>query len=106
MRSRTVKVILMGRVLEILHSHNIPSCNGMLARDIANELGKARFNRTVEKFIESGGGITSQKVAHLLTEMKGDASQPPFGLWGTPLVLHRLPGKRGSGFWKVRGKYG
>lgn len=101
MRSRTVKVILMGRILEILHSHNPASY--MSAKDLADELGKAEFSRTVRSYIERGGGINPWMVVHLLTEMRGNASQPPFGIAGTPLVSYK---RDKAGTWRIRGKYG
>ncbi|NVM22021.1 MAG: hypothetical protein HWN68_09615 [Desulfobacterales bacterium] len=96
-----MKVILMGRILEILHSHN-PS-RYMSAKDIADELKKMEFSRAVRSYIERGGGINPGMVAHLLLEMRGKSGQPPFGIAGTALVSYK---QRKAGVWKVRGKYG
>ncbi len=89
----------MGRILEILHSHNPASY--MSAKDLADELGKVEFSRTVRSYIERGGGINSLAVAHLLSEMRGTANKPPFGIAGTSLVSYKA---RKAGVWKVRGK--
>lgn len=105
MRSRGVKVILMGRILEILYNRKVPSCNGMTSREITAELREVEFNPSVRNFVKRSGGITFQKVAHLLTEMAGKSSQPPWGIYGASLVRRRCRGKE-VGIWSVRGKYG
>lgn len=104
-KSRGVKVIFMGRILEILYNRKVPACDGMTSREVAAKLREVEFNPSVRNFIKRSGGITSQRVAHLLTEMAGRSSQPPFGIAGMSLVRRRCREKE-VGVWSVRGKYG
>lgn len=96
MRSHGIKIVLAGRILEILYSH---TCNKhkrfMNVREICTELRNTEFAPVVNSYLKLAGGIDERQIAWLLTLMAKRARMP-FGLFEIPLVTHNGGARRGG----------
>ena len=96
MRSHGVKLIVMGRILEMLYKHAnaSPSKRTMTADAIFSKLKNETFSPRISSYLR--GGITKRQVAWLLSLMSRRAHMP-FGFIKTPLVTYKRgwPGEWG-----------
>lgn len=100
MRSHGVKVILMGRILEMLYERANIKCpkRTMTVDEIYGRLKNENFSPRVASYIRTAGGINHPQIRWLLTLMAKRARMP-FGFIKIPLVTF----KRGwpGGEWGV-----
>lgn len=111
MRSHGLKIILAGRILEILYQRTTGfGCRPggkVYAHEIADRLNemikKKEFSPRVCGYLKQASGVSVEQVTWLLRTMRSMDTPLPYGLVKLPLVRHHpsSKGNHASGPWSL-----